>query len=138
MAESKGGNKPVKGFESAEEQMHFLADMPQPEQVELLHQTLADLPKGEAEINEMVTDWIKGDVDGIAKIENGEMKTKSPALYAKLLVERNKHFTDVLAGLLKDPATGTVFVTIGAAHLAGPDSVQKMLEARGYTSVRVE
>jgi uncharacterized protein YbaP (TraB family) len=138
MAESKGENKPVKGFESAEEQMHFLADMPQPEQVELLHQTLADLPKGEAEINEMVTDWIKGDVDGIAKIENGEMKTKSPALYAKLLVERNKHFTDVLAGLLKDPATGTVFVTIGAAHLAGPDSVQKMLEARGYTSVRVE
>ena len=138
LAESKGQNKPVKGFETAEEQMHYLADMPQADQVALLHQTLADLPKSEAQMDEMVGDWTKGDVEGIAAIENGDMKTKAPALYAKLLVERNKHFTEVLAGLLKDPATGTVFVTIGAAHLAGPDSVLKMLEARGYTAVRVE
>jgi uncharacterized protein YbaP (TraB family) len=66
------------------------------------------------------------------------MKAKYPALYTRLLVRRNEHFADVLASLLKDPATGTVFVTIGAAHLAGPDSVQKMLEAKGYTAVRVE
>jgi uncharacterized protein len=138
LAESKGETKPVKGFETAEEQMHYLADMPQAEQVQLLHQTLADLPKSESQINEMVADWMKGDVDKIAAMENDEMKTKSPALYAKLLVKRNQHFTDVLAGLLKDPATGTIFVTVGAAHLAGPDSVLKMLEARGYTSVRVE
>ena len=138
LAEGKGQSKKVVGFETAEEQLHYLADMPQAEQVELLHQTLVDLPKSESQMDEMVADWTKGDVDRIAAMENDEMKTKSPALYARLLVKRNEHFADVLAGVLKDPATGMVFVTIGAAHLAGPDSVQKMLEAKGYTAVRVE
>jgi uncharacterized protein YbaP (TraB family) len=138
LAEGKGESKQVVGFETAEEQLHFLADMPQADQVLLLHQTLVDLPKSEAQMDEMVADWAKGDVDKIAAMENDEMKAKYPALDARLLVKRNEHFADVLAGLLKDPATGTVFVTIGAAHLAGPDSVQKMLEAKGYTAVRVE
>jgi uncharacterized protein YbaP (TraB family) len=40
--------------------------------------------------------------------------------------------------LLKDPKTGTLFVAIGAAHLAGPDSVLKMLEKKGYKAERVE
>jgi len=138
LAESKGEARKVVGFETAEEQLHFLADMTQADQVLLLHQTLVDLPKSAGQMDEMVADWTRGDVDKIAAMENDEMKAKYPALYTRLLVRRNEHFADVLARLLKDPATGTVFVTIGAAHLAGPDSVQKMLEAKGYTAVRVE
>jgi len=138
LAEAKSEDKPVKGFETAEEQLHFLADFPQAQQVELLHQTLVDLPKSTSQMDEMVADWTKGDVEKIAALENDEMKTKYPALYAKLLVKRNEHFADALAGLLKDPATGTVFVTIGAAHLAGPDSVLKMLAAKGFSAARVE
>jgi uncharacterized protein YbaP (TraB family) len=137
-AEAKGASKPVKGFETISEQMHYFSDMAQPLQVELLHQALVDMPKSVADTDTMVADWTKGDVEGIGKIENDEMKTKTPELYAKLLVERNKHFAETLTGVLKDPATGTVFVAIGAAHLAGPDSVQKMLEAKGYSAERVE
>jgi len=138
MVESKSETKPVKGFETAEEQLHYLADMPQSDQVELLHQSLVDLPKSEKQMDEMVADWTRGDVEKIAAMENDEMKTKYPALYDKLLVKRNEHFAEALGGLLKDPSTGTVFVTIGAAHLAGPDSVIKMLETRGFTVERVE
>ena len=137
-AEAKDLGKPVKGFETAEEQMHFLADIPEGEQVEMLHKTLVDMPKSATELNEMVADWTNGEVDKIAAMENDEMKTKYPALYDKLLLKRNEKFAEVLAGLLKDPATGTVFVTIGAAHLAGPDSVMKMLEKKGFSAVRVE
>lgn len=137
-AEAKGQKKPIKGFETAEAQLHFLADMPESEQVEMLHKELIDLPKSQAQLDEMVGDWTRGDVDKIAAMENDEMKVKYPALYEKLLVKRNEHFAESLAGMLKDPATGTVFVTIGAAHLAGPDSVMKMLEKRGYSVARVE
>jgi len=137
-AEAKGESKPVKGFETMSEQMHYFSDMAMPLQVEMLHQALVDLPKSAAETDTMVGDWTKGDVEGIGKLENDEMKTKYPELYQKLLVERNKRFADTLAGVLKDPATGTVFVAVGAAHLAGPDSVLKLLEARGYSAVRVE
>jgi uncharacterized protein YbaP (TraB family) len=138
LAEAQEQKKPVMGFETAAEQLHDLADFPQAQQVELLHQTLVDLPKSTGKIDEMVADWTRGDVDKIAAMENDEMKVKSPALYAKLLVSRNQHFADVLTALLQDPATGTVFVTIGAAHLAGPDSVMKMLEKKGFSAKRVE
>jgi uncharacterized protein YbaP (TraB family) len=138
LAEGKGETKPVKGFETAEQQLHYLADMPETEQVELLHQALVDLPKSTAQMDEMVADWTKGDVEKIAAMENDEMKGKYPALYQKLLVKRNENFAAALTTILKDPKTGTVFVTIGAAHLAGPDSVMKMLEKNGFTAVRVE
>jgi hypothetical protein len=136
--EAKGASKPVRGFETISEQMHYFADMAQPMQVQMLHQALMDMPKSVADIDTLVLDWTKGDVDGIGKIENDEMKVKYPDLYQKLLVDRNKRFADTLAGVLKDPATGTVFVAIGAGHLAGPDSVQKMLEGKGYSAERVE
>jgi uncharacterized protein YbaP (TraB family) len=136
--EAKGTGKTVKGFETMSEQMHYFSDMAMPMQVKMLHEALGDLPKSVSQTNEMVADWTKGDVDAIGKLENDEMKTKSPELYQKLVVERNTRFADTLAGLLKDPATGTVFVAVGAAHLAGADSVQKMLAAKGYAAERVE
>jgi uncharacterized protein YbaP (TraB family) len=138
LAESKTENKPVKGFETMQQQVHFLADFPEKEQVELLHQTLVDLPRSATQTDEMVEDWEHGEVDKIAAMENDDMKAKYPGLYEKLLVQRNQHFTDVLAGILNDPSAGTVFVTVGAAHLAGPDSVQNMLKKQGFNSVRVE
>ena len=137
-AEAKAQKKPIKGFETAEAQLHFLADMPESQQIEMLHKALIDLPKSQAQLDDMVGDWTRGDVDKIAAMENDEMKVKYPDLYEKLLVQRNKHFAEVLTGMLKDPSTGTVFVTIGAAHLAGPDGVGKMLEKNGYTVARVE
>jgi len=116
----------------------MLADMPVPLQAQMLHQALVDLPKNVSQIDTMMADWTSGDVEAIGKMENEEMKVKYPELYSNLLVKRNVQFADQLAGMLKDPATGTVFVTIGAGHLAGPDSVLKMLETRGYKAVRVE
>ncbi len=137
-AEAKAAGKPVKGFETMSEQMHYVADMPLPLQTQMLHQTLVDLPTSVSQTNTMVADWTRGDVDAIARMENDEMKAKYPELYDRLLVKRNERFADTLAGILKDPATGTLFVAIGAGHIAGPDSVLKMLEARGFNAVRVE
>ena len=137
-AEGKQTGKPVKGFETMTEQMHYVADMPAPLQAQMLHQALVDMPKSVSQTDTMVADWTRGDVDSIAKLDNDEMKVKYPELYDRLLVKRNERFADALAGILKDPATGTVFVTIGAGHLAGPDSVLKMLETRGFPAVRVE
>ncbi|RYG84867.1 MAG: TraB/GumN family protein, partial [Sphingomonadales bacterium] len=34
--------------------------------------------------------------------------------------------------------SGTVFIAVGAAHLAGDDSVQSILERRGVTAERVQ
>ena len=136
--EAQQTGKKIKGFETTEQQVHFLADFSQPEQVALLHETLEELPRSGEKINQMIADWEHGDVDKIAAMENDELKTKHPELYQKLLVDRNAKISTTIASLLKDPATGTVFIAIGAAHLAGPDSVQKMLEKSGFIVAREE
>ena len=136
--QAEGAGKKIKGFETAEEQVHYLADFPQAEQVALLHEELEELPKSVEKTNETVSNWEHGDVAKIAATENDELKEKHPNLYKKLLVDRNVAIASKLEGVLKDSAAGTVFVAVGAAHLAGPDSLQKLLEKDGFVAERVE
>jgi uncharacterized protein YbaP (TraB family) len=135
-ADAKASAKPVLGFETVSEQAHFFADFPQAEQVNLLHQELDELPKAAEETDQMVADWTSGDVEAIAKMENGAFRDKDPELYRRLVVERNERWADRLATLLKSDKPGVAFVAVGAAHLAGPDSVQHALETRGFKAVR--
>jgi uncharacterized protein YbaP (TraB family) len=53
-----------------------------------------------------------------------------------LIRQRDKNWADALAKRLDRP--GTVFVAVGAGHLVGPDSVQKMLAAKGLKVTRVQ
>jgi uncharacterized protein len=64
-----------------------------------------------------------------------EMEVTSPDAYRVLFVERNARWSDWVAGRMRRP--GTAFVAIGAAHLAGSDSLLVRLAQRGYISRRV-
>jgi uncharacterized protein YbaP (TraB family) len=132
LAQAKAAQKRVLGFETMAEQVHLLADAPQAQQVEMLHKELAELDKAPAEINDLVTAWERGDVDAIGKMENDELAAKYPAEYKRLVVDRNAKWVSTLDGLLKGPETRSVLVVVGAAHLAGPDSVIRMLERDGW------
>ena len=132
---AKEQDKPVLGFETIEQQLHYLADFPQAQQVKLLHEELQELPEGPRQMNEIIGDWTHGDVDDIGRLENAAV-AKSPELYKKLVTERNDRFADQIAELLSSDKPGTVFVAVGAAHLAGADSIQKDLEAKGFKVTR--
>jgi hypothetical protein len=132
LAQIKEAKKPVKGFETLEQQVHLVADVPEDEQVAMLHKDLAELDKSTAQMNELVAAWQKGDVEKIGSIDNEELATKYPAVYKRMVVDRNAKWASTLDGVLKDRGTGTVFVAVGAAHLAGPDSVIRMLEKSGW------
>ena len=136
LAETKGQQKPVRGFETMADQIHMLADVPQAEQAELLHKELTELDKSAAQMQELVAAWERGDVETIGKIDHEELAAKYPAEYKRMVVDRNTKWAATLDGLLKSPDAGTAFVIVGAAHLAGPDSVIKMLEKDGYTVER--
>jgi uncharacterized protein YbaP (TraB family) len=124
--------KPVRGLETAEQQIQFLADLSSPMQLAFLRDTLKDVDKDTAELLSLVDAWKQGDVAAIAKLENDELKTQEPALYQTLIVERNTKWADKIKDILKQPGN-TVFVAVGAAHLAGPDSVQAQLAKLGIT-----
>ncbi|RUL80043.1 TraB/GumN family protein [Dyella choica] len=125
--------KPVHGLETAEQQIRFLADLPNSLQLAFLRDTLRDVEKDKAELLSLVDAWKSGDVAAIAKLENDELKTQEPVLYQKLLVQRNQDWAARIKDMLRQPGA-TVFVAVGAAHLAGPDSVQAQLAKIGVTA----
>ena len=65
----------------------------------------------------------------------GEMQASAPDAYRVLFVERNARWSDWVAGRMRQP--GTAFVAIGAAHLAGADSLLVRLAQRGHISRRL-
>lgn len=132
--EFRAKGKSISGLETVDQQLHFLADMPQEEQVAELHEQLQHLDSAQADLLKVIDGWQKGDVDTIAAIENGDFMHDYPELYHRLVVERNARWADRIGTLLSaDGPTQTIFLAVGAAHLAGPDSVQKMLATRGFT-----
>jgi len=133
--EFRAAKKPVQGLETMEEQLHFFSDMPQAEEVEALHLQLKNMDSSTKDLTDAVEAWKKGDADTIASIENRSFEKEYPALYTRLVVQRNKAWAEKLSKLLE--GEGTTFVAVGAAHLAGPDSVQKLLEAKGIKSSRL-
>lgn len=127
--------KPVRALETAEQQIHFLADMPTAMQLDMLRQTVHEADHASIELQALLDAWQAGDDAGIARLENDLMKRETPALYQRLLVQRNATWAGRIKAMLDTP--GTVFIAVGAAHLAGPDSVQAQLQKLGISSARV-
>lgn len=127
--------KPVRALETAEEQIHFLADMPTRLQLDMLRQTVHEADHASVELQALLDAWQAGDDAAIARLENELMKRETPALYQRLLVQRNAVWAGRIKAMLDTP--GTVFIAVGAAHLAGPDSVQAQLRKLGIDSTRV-
>jgi len=86
-------------------------------------------------LDELVADWAEGDVQGIADLIADEDMMGDGVVYDVLLVKRNRIWTKTIDQLLEDEA-GTFMIAVGAAHLAGPDSVIVMLQAAGETVIR--
>ena len=78
--------------------------------------------------------WANGD-HGLFETMLGEMQESAPSAYRTLFVERNARWSNWVAARMRQP--GTVFVAVGAAHLAGADGLLLRLAQRGLISRRV-
>jgi uncharacterized protein len=126
--------KPTVGLETLREQFGYFDRLSPSAQVALLARTLDNLPRTKASVEAATEAWSKGDADTLARLVNDEVKD-NPELAATLLTERNRIWSEWIAKRMALP--GTVFVAVGAGHLAGPESVQAMLAQRGLKVARV-
>jgi hypothetical protein len=127
-------NKPVKGFETAEQQLHYFDDMTEKAQVDYLVSELDDFDTGVEKFKKLLGAWYAGDVDALDQFNNAEFRDKHPDLFQTLVVKRNEGFTAQIQTLLK--GEGVTFVAIGAGHLVGKEGVPAMLEKQGYKVTR--
>ena len=135
-AEAKAAGKPIKGFETVEQQLHFMSDLPEAEQIQMLRSNLDDAEKGAAELDAMVAAWEAGDQKALQRHFVDDMKTKYPVLYEKLIASRNRAFADDLTAKLA--GSGVSFVALGAGHFVGPDGIIAELAKRGIKAERLE
>jgi len=127
--------KPVSGLETPAQQLGYFDRLPEAAQRTFLASVADDDSNARAEFDAMVAAWGAGDVKRIELTFDDELKL-SPELADALLRQRNTRWTQWIAGRMAQP--GTVFVAVGAGHLAGPDSVAAMLSAKGMKVTRVQ
>ena len=133
-AAAKAAGKPVIGLETAAQQLGYFASLSDAAQMQFLTSTIDELPKLQTTMATMVDDWAKGKPEALADEMNDSLKD-SPEVAKVLLVDRNKRWAGWIQERMKTP--GTVFVAVGAGHLAGMDSVLAQLQAAGVRSTRV-
>ena len=121
-------------LETVDEQLNLFDGMPMPAQTAYLMSVAEDMDRVVPALNAMVAAWAKGDADGLAKLMNEELD--DPVLADRLLYARNRDWAEWVETRLANP--GTVFVAVGAGHLAGEKSVQDYLGKEGLTVTRVQ
>lgn len=121
-------------LETAEEQLDMLDNLPVASQIEFLISAAEDPDRTIAQADEMLNFWLTGDAEGLAELMNEEMD--DPTLASVLLFDRNERWADWIKTRMKRP--GTVFIAVGAAHLAGEKSVQDFLSQRELEVTRVQ
>ena len=132
---AEAAGKPVKGLETLESQIQALAGLSEDTQLAFLRATLADFENATATLDGLVDAWAVGDMAGLERLAVTEMRNQSTELYDALLTRRNTNWAGQIETMLA--GSGTVFIAVGAAHLAGDDSVQEILADRGVVAERV-
>jgi uncharacterized protein YbaP (TraB family) len=132
------GGKHVEGLETLESQFAMFRRMPAA--------PLAPAPRPGAAVGESPVDslsrtmldmqeaWKHGDQTIFVRML-GQLKTASPTTYRMMFTERNGRWADWINARMQTP--GTVFVAVGAGHLAGADSLLVRLAQRGIESTRL-
>lgn len=132
---SKAGDKSKGALETAEFQLGIFDNLPQDTQVDFLMAAIENADEVKPTLDRMVAEWIAGDADGLAAIMNEDMG-EDEALAEQLLYDRNANWAQWIGARMAQP--GTVFIAVGAGHLAGDLSVQDYLVKHGIEATRVQ
>ncbi|HET8750372.1 MAG TPA: TraB/GumN family protein [Sphingomicrobium sp.] len=137
IAEAEG--KPVAELETLEFQLNMFNSMPPSAAARPVR---AGDPAGPAPMQSlsrtmstMESAWKSGNQAVFVHMLD-QLRVSSPETYRMMFTERNARWADWIAARMRTP--GTVFVAIGAGHLAGKDSVLVRLAEKGLPSSRVE
>jgi uncharacterized protein len=132
-AAAKVVNKSVIGLETLREQLGFFDSLSEDAQLKYLTEVIASIDEIPAQTEKLVEYWAKAEPEKLAALMNEGMS--DPALSDAILYKRNANWATWINGRMAKP--GTVFIAVGAGHLAGEKSVQDLLTPYGLKAERV-
>ena len=120
-------------LETIDFQIGVFDGMPQDAQISYLVETAEQAENIKPLIDKMVAAWLVGNKDELASVMNEGLEDNA-ALADRLLYARNRNWATWIDQRLDQP--GTVFMAVGAGHLAGENSVQDYLLAQNVVAAR--
>lgn len=126
--------KPHGALETVDGQLGLFDSLPRDAQLAYLSEVVKDYDKVVPELDTLIRAWGSGNAEELAASMNDEMD--DPRLRKTLLTDRNHTWAEWIRHRMDEP--GTVFVAVGAGHLAGAGSVQDQLMALGIATTRVQ
>lgn len=133
-ARAKDRRIPRLGLETLDFQLGLFTGQSETQQMQFLDTVVKGLPEMKGLIEAMVTAWSAGDADRLAALLNAD--EDGPAFAEMMLYSRNRTWAQWIEARMDQP--GTVFLAVGAGHLAGPRSVGDLLTRDGYRVSRVQ
>lgn len=133
-ARALAAGKTLHGFETIDQQVRGLAGMSDDGQRVYLRHYLATYDTAAAEFDRAVAGWAIGDQTAMTKFAHENGRAISEETHQIFMARRNADWAEQIETLLA--GAGTSFIAVGAAHLAGDDSVQDLLSARGIEVIR--
>ncbi|MGB5483402.1 TraB/GumN family protein [Parasphingorhabdus sp.] len=134
-AQFEKAGKPIEALETIELQLGYFDKLPEQQQRQMLTSVVEDSGDAQQDFEHLFNAWMTGNIEEIVTLSDGGILT-DPTTREYLLVARNLNWAEQLDKRLQK--TGTSLVAVGAAHLAGPDSVQSTLAKRGYKIEKIQ
>lgn len=128
------GAKRLAALETVEFQLSLFDSFPLEGQLVYLDAAVERLPQVPDTVDRLLAEWLEGDAAALAELMNTAFA--EPDVYDRLVADRNASWAEWIDDRLDQP--GTVFLAVGAGHLAGRRSVQELLAARGIAVTRLQ
>jgi uncharacterized protein YbaP (TraB family) len=121
--------KEIAGLESVDEHVAVMGGLPDRDSEFILRDALDQPRNAEKEFSRMHKAWHKGDTDALWAGDS-RLRTQAPWIAARFVDNRNVKWIPRIEAELKSGKPTAIVA--GALHFAGPNSVIKLLEKRGY------
>jgi uncharacterized protein YbaP (TraB family) len=121
--------KPLRGLETAVEQLAVFAGMSMEEQREFLRGMLDEQDMA-SELEAITLAWRRGDLEKLEALLRSGVE-ESPRFFKALTTDRNLHWLPQIEAMLADPRDDYLVIT-GALHMVGEEGLVELLRRKGY------
>ncbi len=118
-----------RALETPAQQVGYLAGAAMVDQVASLDESLTEIHDSPNAYRQLVDDWMAGDLSALRAEALTPLQKASPALYRRLISDRNRRWAGVLQRRLANG--GVIVIVVGIGHLIGPEGVPALLRAKG-------
>ncbi len=121
-------------LETVDFQVNLATDFSKEEGELLMKSSLEEIDETKKLYGEMVAAWKTGDAASLEKLLNSAMRD-APAVYKRLVTDRNKRWTPKIEALLR--GNQNAIVIVGAGHLVGSEGVVELLRKKGWRIIQM-